>query len=110
MGELLEDPDPGAVVSEVPRWLSMEELGYSGRVSLLGGQGCVCSLESCVPQGLAVLEPGGSTGEQFRAGPERLAPTPPLGTPSIIKVPSAFHRWLLGGQRQGPGTCGVMCI
>lgn len=88
----------------------MEELGYTGRVSLLGCQGFVCSLERCVPQGLEVFEPGGSTGEQYRAGPELLAPTLPPGTPSIINVPSAFHRWLLGGQRQGPGTCGVMCI
>ena len=66
--------------------------------------------ELCPTQGLEVLEPGGEAGEQGRAGPELLAPSLPPGTPSIMNVPFARHMWLLGGQRQGPGFSGVMCI
>lgn len=82
----------------------MEELGYTWEVGLLGGLGYVCDVwvfprELCPTQTLEVLEPGGETGEPGRAGPELLAPSLPPGTPSIINVPSAFHRWLLGGQR-----------
>lgn len=82
----------------------MEELGYTWGVGLLGGLGYVCDVwvfprELCPTQGLEVLEPGGETGEPGRVGPELLAPSLPPGTPSIINVPSAFHRWLLGGQR-----------
>lgn len=44
------------------------------------------------------------------AGPGFLIPSLPSGKPSIINIPSACHRWLPGGQRQGAGTCDVMCI
>lgn len=60
--------------------------------------------ELCSTQGLEVLEPGGETGEHSRAGLELLDPSLPPGTASIINVPTAFHRWLLGRQRQGSGT------
>lgn len=66
--------------------------------------------ELCSIQGLEVLEPGGETGEHSRAGLELLDPSLSPGTASIINVPTAFHRWFLGRQRQGSGTCDVMCI
>lgn len=57
-----------AVVSEAPRWPGLEKLGCTGRVGLLGGEGCVClcvgvPLSAASHPSFEVLELGGETGE-----------------------------------------------
>lgn len=90
----------------------MKKLGYTGRWASWEVRGMCADVrvfpgKLCSTQGLEVLEPEGETGEHSRAGLELLDPSLPPGTASIINVPIAFHRWLLGRQRQGSGTCDV---